>query len=248
VTRDQAIEVLRCYRPGIDDPPGPEVVSALEWVARDPELAAWHRGHLALQDRIQSQFRSIPVPELLHGLLVEAERVRHQRARIVRLRWVGVCAAAACLALLGLGLWWRPSSGSDNFNVFRDRMVRTALREYRMEMVTGELPRIRDFLRQKGGPADWTLAPALAHSLPIGCAGLRWQNHPVSLVCFNSSRGGTLYLFIARAADLQGAPAPDTPHDFRSINRMSTVCWSAGTNTFLLATRDAQEDLRRLVQ
>jgi hypothetical protein len=118
-----------------------------------------------------------------------------------------VAAAAAVVVALGLERasgWARRSSPV--LADFRGRMVRAVLREYRMDIQTGSMAEVRDFLRSRQAPADYRLPPGLGE-LPVAGGGrLTWQSQPVSMVCFDRGEGALLFLFVLE----QGA-VPDPP-------------------------------------
>ena len=64
-------------------------------------------------------------------------------------------------------------------------MVSTALREYRMDIVTNDMRTLRHALQAKGAPADYELSQGLETMQLTGGAALTWRNHPVSMVCFD---------------------------------------------------------------
>lgn len=239
MNRTRAIEILRLYRGIPVDQSNPEFREALEWVQTNPEAQRWLEPYCQAQGSIRSCLQGVPVPIDLRSRLLSSGGQGGQPPMRAR-AWMWVWPAAAVLFLWFC--FWRPDSRSGNASYvsYRDRMVRTAVRDYRMDWVSGELSSIRQYLASQGGVVDWSLTPKLAQATPIGCAVLRWQSRPVSLVCFDGGAAGTLYLFITKANDVPGSPSQVDPA-FVPVGRLNTASWANGDYRFLLASRaDAQ--------
>jgi hypothetical protein len=73
---------------------------------------------------------------------------------------------------------------------------------------------------------------------------LRWNDRPVSLVCFDAPARGTVYLFVSKSSEIRGSPAGPDPL-FSQVNKMSTASWTAGGDTYLLAVRGDESFLHR---
>lgn len=243
MNRDEARRVLQTWRPDCPSREDPEVHRALRVAAEDPELQRWLERHIAFQRGTRDALLSLPVP---HDL---AERIRAE-ARIARPQFglrVLWGAAAAVLLLGGLlaSLWIGHPRERADFSTFRGRMVRAALREYRMDVVTNDLASIRSFLAQHQAPADFQLTPSLSRLTPVGGGLLSWQGRPVSMVCLDGGEIGMLYLFIVPTRSLQNG-APREPA-LQQVNRLGTVAWSAGERTYLLAAAAPPDELRKLL-
>lgn len=238
-----AKRLLLAYRPGTQDASEADLRVALEFASTDPEVGAWLQHHLRTQLAIRTQLRAIPLPVGLGQEILMSEETRRRRVRVRRWRQGVTAAAAVVLLLLSLALWLDVRQNRE-YASYRDKMVRTALREYRMEMLSGNLEQIRDYLREHEGHSDWTLAPGLTGLQPLGCAVMRWHDQRVSLVCFDALTQGTAYLFIAKASELNGAPAGPMPK-FDRIRKMSTASWTQASNTYLLAVRGEETFLRQ---
>ena len=151
----QAKKILLLHRPGIDHEADPELEAALEQAKRDPELARWFEQHCAVQIAIRSKFKEIPLPSGLREKILAENKVR----RLPFWRTPVFLAAAATIALLFLaGSLWFPPREEPNFSAYQDRMVRTALRNYRMNMVTNDLSQIREYLVRHQAHGDYVLA------------------------------------------------------------------------------------------
>ena len=240
---EEARQVLVRYRPGIDDGSDPELAEALRLVESDPELKQWLERQSALHQTVRSQLRTIPVPGNLGSRIIAG------RPKIIPLwrRREFLAAAAAVTGLLVLSaIWfWRPVE-EHTFAAFRSRMVRFALREYRMDLLTNDPGAVRQHMARNGAPADYTLTPGLEARPVIGGAKLSWQNHPVAMVCFSAPTNQTMYLFVLDRTALRYGNVPGNTPVFVSINGLSTASWTAGNKTYLLAAPTSEEELRKL--
>lgn len=237
----QAKKILALYRPDTADADDPEVAEALEQARRDPDLGRWFADHCAFQKVVRAKLRETPVPDGLKERILAGERPR------VIVWWKRpevLAAAAAVVVLITLSGWWfggRPETG---FPAYRDRMVRHALRVYRMDLVTNDLNRIREFLVRQNGHGDYVLAKGLEKLPGEGCALLSWQGQRVSMICFDRGNNDELYLFVINRSALPNAPRAEKP-EFARVNKLMTASWSMGDKTYVLAGQGDQEFLRQ---
>jgi hypothetical protein len=239
VNKQEAKRILLAFRP--DDPADPQITEALQEVERDPDLRQWYERQRAFHRTVSETFRQVTVPAGLK------ERILARRKIVAppfwRRRPVLIAAAAAIVLLLALaGLWWRP--GPDRtFDTFRSRVVRSALREYRMDIVTNDAAQIRRYLAAQNAPADYRLNARLAKLPTVGAGLLSWLGRPVSMVCLDSGDAGMLFLFVVDRSAVQPAP-PGTP-EFLRVNKLMTASWTQGERTYVLAGHGAKETLQR---
>ncbi|MEW6160104.1 MAG: hypothetical protein AB1813_21955 [Verrucomicrobiota bacterium] len=237
----QAKEILLRYRPGASDDSEPEMAEAIEVARQNSDLQLWFDQHCTWQAQVQRQFRSIAVPAGLK------ERILERAAPRPILRWPTVqqlAWAAGIVLLLSLILFWRWTEPPKRFADYRDRMVRTALRDYRMQLITDDLEQIRDFLGRHRGHTDYTLPEPLAKTRGYGCAVLTWQDKPVSMICFQENERKDLYLFIINQSEVSGEPLSEIPSIAR-VNKLITASWSAGGKVYVLATPGDETSVRR---
>lgn len=228
---EQAREVLARCRPGQDDPQDAELQAALAVAAHDPVLRDWLARHRHFQQRVQESLRNIaPPPNLKQRILQEQKTVRG-------VQWTSsptlAAVAAVVILFLSLGVFWLRNPAPDRFVTFRDRMVGTALREYRMDVETNDLAQVRDYMRSKGAPADFEVPAGLQQIELAGGGFLRWHNNPVSMICFRRPDRKMLYLFVVKSEAVGNAPPP-TPQP-RQVKELDTVSWTQGGKSYLLA-------------
>jgi hypothetical protein len=241
VNSAEAKRILIAHRPGCDPATDPDVAAALEQVGQDPELAQWWERQQAFHASMKKSFGEIPVPERLR------DQIR-ARARITPFPWWqrprAWAAAAALVLLIGLAaLFWRPGTQEGTFETFRSRMVRSVLRQYRMDIQTNDLASIRRFLATNNAPADFRLSPKLMQLPPMGAGLMSWQTGRASMVCLDTGPTGTAFLFVVNLADVKKAPGVSP--DFVQVNRLMTASWVDGETVYLLAFPEA-ETLKKL--
>lgn len=252
MTIAQAKAVLIAYRPGTDDATDPDVTAALALCRQDAALADWWAEQQAQQQALRAKFAAIPVPRGLAEQIVS-----ERKAQFALPRWrqpVMLAAGCAVILLVSISIWFAFQATQQpdvSFDGYRARMVKNALRVYGMDLETNDAAQVRAFLAQQNAPADYELPAALAQTETVGCGVLRWQDKPVSMICFRTgqplSPGGKtdLMLFVIRTADLQG-DIPRAATEIVGISQLSTATWQAGDKVYLLAAFDEAELQKRL--
>ena len=245
MTHKQVKDVLRLQRAGRVDTSNAEVVEALRLVVAEPGLRAWWEEHQQFDRGIRAAMESLPIPGELEADIL----ARRTPSRVVQLPgrrrriWAWAAAAAAVLALIVGSVFWGRGAKTSEWDTFRNRMARAALREYRMTLTTNDLGVIRGYLAQAGAPAGYEL-PAGVQRLPgLGCGVVRWQDRPVSMVCFDLGRNRILWLFVAELASVPGAPAASEKRA-ETWGRLATTAWSDGRHVYLLAMVGEPGELR----
>lgn len=244
MTPENAKRLLAAWRPVGGRPPDADVETALALARQDAALGRWWEQQRQFHDDMVSVVRQVPVPPDLAGRILAARKT-------VRPLFVGtpaLWAAAAAVLLLGLAtiLLRPPRVANDaSFEVFRSRMVRAVLREYRMDVVTNDLAALRGFLASRQAPDDFELPPRLAALPPLGGGRLSWQGRGVSMVCLDGGRLGTLFLFVTPADSLQSG-RPDNPVA-GNVSQLGTLSWTTAGRTFVLAAHAPPEDLRNFL-
>jgi len=222
------------YRPGTTDGDDPEVARALDLARQNEELQHWLEKEQASQAAIRSKLRRIAVPrELKQKLLTERKIIRPEFRSSRTL--LMAAAALVVLSVVAALVWNRPEP-PPGFAQFQSRMVSTVLRQYRMEVASADMAAVRGFMAKNKAPADYVITPGLDRVPLAGGGVLRWQGHPVSMVCFYRRQTPEdkemIYLFVMRRSALRDPP-PFTP-EVLDLKGMSTLSWTEGENIHMI--------------
>jgi len=231
MTTSEAKQNLLLHRPWLGEPPDAETAEALALAESDPELKRWLEDHLSCQQALRTKLNEISVPAYLRSSLLAERKVIRPAFWQRPPAWIAT--AAACVLLLGVSALVLQPRIPDRFADFRSRMVRSALRQYSMDIVTNDMGQVRQFLAGRGSPADYSLPPGLARLSLTGAASLKWRSTPVSMVCFDRGDREMLFLFVMDRAEVKDAP-PSIPQ-VAKVNKLVTVSWSDDKRAYVLA-------------
>ncbi len=227
----EAKKILTLYRPETAEAAEPDFEEAIRQTRHDPELKKWFEQLCAFQTALGKKFRQIDVPEDLKQQILAKEKIIQPIVWWRNPSWFA--AAAAILLLISLAAFWLKPEPPDRFSNFRERMVRVALREYKMDLLTNDSAQIRQFLTARGAPGDYVLTSGLEQLRVIGCGPLVWRSNPVSMICFDRGDQQMVFLFVVNRAAMKGAP--DMTPEFVKVNKLGTASWSQGDKTYILA-------------
>lgn len=210
---------------------------------RNPALAEWWKRQQAFHAAMIKGFSEIPVPAGLR------DQIR-ARPKIISLPWWRKpqtwAAAAAIVLLIGLSaLLWKPAASEGTFQNFRSRMVRSVLRQYRMDIQTNDLASIQRFLAAKNAPAEYKLPPKLTQFPLAGGGVMSWQASRASMVCFDTGTTGTAFLFVVNRSDVEQPPARTSTPQVERVSQLMTASWTEGENVYVLAFEDDPGALKK---
>ncbi|MEP6663381.1 MAG: hypothetical protein ABJC04_06920 [Verrucomicrobiota bacterium] len=257
MNRDEAQKILAIFRPGTDDASDPYFKNALQLAARDTELKRWFETHCANYQTVRGALAQIAPPAALKEQILSERPVPSSRLEIISLPpfiWRrSVWAMAAVMVLFfGLAVYWFQPVGKNEYAGYRNRMVSAAMRAYGMDLETNDWKQIQTFLAKHQAPSDYSLPEKLRKSPVAGCVVLRWQDQPVSMICFRTGRPlpsgekSDLFLFVADRAAFPKNFAADVPN-LERINQVMTATWIDGGKLYLLATRGDEEFIRKFL-
>jgi hypothetical protein len=239
--RAQAKEILARWRPGAHLDSETDVQQARRFAQSDPETAQWLERHRQFQDATSQALRHLPVPSDLATLILDNQRILRPA-----FRWNLPLRVAVAAALVAAAFWlwslFQLAPGTD-YTTFRSRMVRAAIREYRMEITTPDLPAIRSYLARNQAPADFEFPSGLASLPPIGAGTLSWRGGRTTMVCLDGGPDGMLYVFVVPETGLSSVPPAEA--EFARVNRLSTGTWSHNGKTYVVASSASLEAIQK---
>jgi len=254
VNAQQARQILSTYRPWAADVNDPEYAEALALTRQDVALGQWFQEYCAAQIAIRERFKQIAVPPGFKEQIISDHQAR---SKVVWWRRpVSPLMAAAAVVVVAIGIavmWLRPPSlprEEVNTATFRSRMEGQVLRIYAMTLETNDLNQILADLSRRQAPTDFVLPEKLAQTPLAGCGVLKWQDKPVSMICFLTGKPlppGTksdLFLFVVDRSALPDAPDTSTP-EIHPGQKLITATWTVGNQTYVLATEGNAEFIRR---
>ncbi|MGC3960553.1 MAG: hypothetical protein QM813_22270 [Verrucomicrobiota bacterium] len=253
MTTQQAKQILLAYRPWANDAQDQEMTEALALCRADAELGQWFEKHCAAQAILRVKLQGIKPPEGLLQQIMSERHVHVASRQRARQRLVVACAFVA-IVISGWFIWKsiQPVLREDlSFDGYRNRMARTALRAYGMDVETNDVTILQAHLAANQAPVDYTMSEALRQTPAVGCGVLRWQSKPVAMLCFRTGQPlpvgmkSDLILFVARQADVQGSTEL-AETKFRKVSEWFTASWTAGDKVYLLAACDEAELRKRL--
>ena len=253
MTAQQAKQILLAYRPWANDAEDPEMAEALALCRTDGELTQWFEKHCAMQTELRAKLQGVKPPDGLLQQIVSEQRAQEARQKEARRR---LTMALACVAIIVSGWFiWRTTLYSPredlSFDGYRNRMARTALRAYGMDVETNDVAIIQAHLAANQAPVDYTIPAALREAPLVGCGVLRWQNKPVTMLCYRTGQPlqpgmkSDLILFVAQQADVKGS-GDLVETVFHKVSAWFTASWNEGDKVYLLAAFDEAELRKRL--
>lgn len=244
MNKDEAKKILASYRPGIDDATDEETKQALIVMENDPELRRWHELHQREQAEFRATLRGITPPDdLKRDILLAHERFVIGRRRSA---WIASAAAAVLmLSAMSFALFSFRTEEDRSFANFRDRVVATAIREYRMDIESGDPIEVQEFLDQQGSAVRLPVTQALGATPLFGAGHLSWKGNPVTMVCFKTESDEILFLFSVDREAVTGAP--DAEAILSKLSRLNVISWAQDGNVFVLAGAIDPEQLRALL-
>lgn len=240
MSSEEAKQILLLYRTHTDAQ-DPEMAGALQQVQRDASLEQWFSQHCRVQEKLRLAFAELPVPADLKEAILSGRKIVRPVFSWPRPAWLA--AAAAVVVLLGLAALWLRPGPLERFALFRARMVRTAMHDYRMETRTNDLARLQAILLKKGGPRNYTIPKPLQGMRVIGGGHIPWGNESASMLCFDPGDKQMLFLFVINRSAIKGEPGK-TPK-LAKISQFQTASWSDAINTYVLVGPDDPDFIRK---
>ena len=245
MTNEEAKLLLRAYRSTGADADDPRIREALEQAKRDPALARWFQEEQAATEIIGRKIKgATPVPpDLLQGILTmrNVSKPRPWAKRIWR-----YAAAAVFVGLLAAAALWLVRSPQPSLLSFQNAMAqRAGIKTEHIALHTNDLLAIRAWLAAHDGDSAAALPTALESRTAAGCEVLKWNGLSVSLICFWKTGEQHVDLFVVKSPQLARSTG-DKPIA-RMFGERATLTWRSGERVFLLAARQPESELQKLL-
>jgi hypothetical protein len=242
MNNEEAMFILRAFRPGAEDAADPRFHEALEQARRDPELGRWFADECALDVCTGAKLRAATRPPADLKAMLLAQRRIVRPAPWWRQPALWMTAAAACLALIVTlsALWPKPSPEAE-VAVFREAMARVVGgKPDRLDLMSPDLGEVRRWLTQADAHGDFVLPGGLGGKSSLGCRVLDWKGHRVALICFELADRRMAHLLVVDRGVFRDR-APELPQ-FAGLGDLGTMTWNDGNRTYLLASHGASEE------
>jgi len=242
MTREQVMEVLEAYRPGVDDTE-PLIVEALALAEQDHELRSWLEQQQALDGAIRRKLLTTEPGD--HLLSQVRAGIAAREARSWQ-RWVPLAACLVLLAALaGFLVKHRVSDRATDFAGYRMDMAELLQTFPRLDRETDKLEVMRQWLADKHGLTRAEIPDGLRQYPGIGCRTLDWRGKELALLCFMVD-GEVVHLIVMRQSDFPGDSFGETP-EIVAAGKFTTASWKQGDTAYLALTRGNAAFLQRLL-
>lgn len=246
MNQDEAKFLLRSYRLDGRDADDPQFQNALELVEQDAELRSWFSSERTSDQDLSDAFCALPVPPRMKTDLLALRKVLPKRAWRRQISYI--TAAAASLALLGvLLILLGQFTPRHSFEDFRSYVVATTAKLDHLDLRSGELTRIREWLHDHRAPDDFLIPGKLNGKSSIGCRVLSWNGQKVSLVCLEVADNKVAHLFVMDRPALKNWPESSLPQIETTKSGIATAAWSDSKRVYVVAFERGDIDLRRLL-
>ena len=246
MNREEAKYLLHAYRVGGQDASDPQFREALELLKQDPELAQWFAEDQAIHRRLADKFSKLPVPGDLKTQLLATRKIMQPVPWWKKPMRLAAAAAAIALLVCSLAVWFSVA-GREKFADFRSFAATMAATKMERLDFTSQDPReVKQWLANRGDtPADFVIPAGLNGRPSIGCCVMNWHGQKVSMVCFEMENRKVAHLFVVDRARLRNVPS--MAQALTAGNGINTVAWSDRKNVYVLAGKQGEEDLMKLL-
>jgi hypothetical protein len=235
VNRDEVRKILSVYRAG-EELFDPLLAAARKDTENDPELAAWFAREQNFDNLFSRAIASGPLPAGLKIRVTPGKTEKINRTSPWRRRFV---LAAAAVVVLGVFLssWRGPFVPNTSLADYRGEMMSFVKLDPPLQLESGNLATINDWLVREGAPSGIELPLGLAALDPLGCRVLTFRGQKVTLLCFCRGTGKPhAYLFVVARGDIEKLP-PATAPVFTSEGQWVTASWESADYAYLMAAQ-----------
>ncbi|HWL17723.1 MAG TPA: hypothetical protein VNR00_19085 [Opitutus sp.] len=245
MSNHEAKFLLHAYRPSGRDANDPAMADALAQAQNDPALRAWFQRQQAHDVAVSEKLIALAPPAGLRDAILAGARAG-SNARQARPNWkrsiLFAIAASIALVLSVTAWWWFAPTPGQTLDQFAVNYVSHG---FRLEKRDADVEVLKTWLAQQGGPMPRSIPAELERLQALGCRTVKFDEHSVSLVCFE--RGGKEYhVFVARRDELPADRSPRGPAMFVSHNHV-VASWSDPKNYYVLVTDASREAVEQIL-
>ncbi len=242
----EARRILHAYRPGQEESCGADFDEALLTASEDPELAGWLDREIASDAEIRTKLEGVPVPADLRQRIV-APASLSPPPRGWRRHVLATAAAAVLLAAIGAAVLQtrRPALApwqADSLATLSAVLSGAAP----LDVQSPDSAELRRWLKEKDAPDPAALPASLDTASTVGCKRITVEGRPVSIICFHASATQLAHLVTVDERALPNPP-PERKPRYVKKGEWSTASWSAGGQSFMLAMKAPEPELRALL-
>ncbi|MEM6820803.1 MAG: hypothetical protein AAF558_02515 [Verrucomicrobiota bacterium] len=239
--REEAKLLLSVYRPNGKDAEDSDMQRAFSIMEKDPELEAWFRQELAMDQAISSKLDEFPVDEsvkvsvLTGGKLIEPPIWWQQPV------WL----AAAAVLLFSIGLFFLGQFGTQVAQPvlaeFRNDTTGLIRVGFDLDMQSKTLGEIETWLMNQDAPSLGGADIPLAELSTMGCKTFEWKGRPVTLICFHGNGNDVVHLFVM---DLKNEGLKHLPINNETVlavvRDLHTATWQQDDKAYLMVGHTPQ--------
>ncbi len=232
---NQAKFILSVYRPHGQDAHDPLFAEAILQAERDPTLAAWFQHEQRFDADVAAALGSIAVPQNAKALV---KATMGASAVYRRGRWPYALAASVAVILaatVAIQHVRRPPGLPLPANASLAEIA-TNLAEHHatIGLMSGDMVRIQQWLRDRRGPQPDVLPRGLAGMKVLGCETWNTTRGKVSLLCFMGDGAERVHLYVFEdSGAFPHLPGADQPRIEREGN-WSLALWQHNGRAYVL--------------
>jgi hypothetical protein len=114
-----------------------------------------------------------------------------------------------------------------------------------LDLQTNNVAAARNCLAVHHAPDKFILPAKLNGRPSLGCRVFRWRNKPVSLVCFEIENRKVAHMFVIDRAGFDRRPEGQVSFD--TVRGITTASWNDERRIYVVAVRDGESELKRLL-
>ncbi len=212
----------------------------------DPQLGAWLAKRTEFDERVADAMADfVPIPGNLHMKLLAMSGTPAPVKKKPMPRMAVWLAAAAAFVLMVGGWWW---TSHMNGEWQSEALAHVKLVQHGLLPLQHRAKKLDDLMNLVAS-TDTAMPQELPAGLmklgTYGCRTVQIVGKPATIVCFELAPGKEAHLVVMNHGDLASAPPMNKP-EFIVKDGWTMAMWSAGTQSFMLATSEDPALLRKL--